>query len=94
MAFQLFLAGHLHGHFHELFLNTPLGSYMAEKVNEKLKKEFFERYLQDFVCMTMKMASDEELQVRINKMLHTPVHSNTAINIPLLQNLADLAEYL
>ncbi|CAK6972178.1 E3 ubiquitin-protein ligase rnf213-alpha-like isoform X5 [Scomber scombrus] len=54
---------HLHGHFHELFFNTPLGSYMAEKVNEKMKKEFFERYLQDFVCMTMKVASDEELQL-------------------------------
>ncbi|XP_067452688.1 E3 ubiquitin-protein ligase rnf213-alpha-like isoform X1 [Thunnus thynnus] len=54
---------HLHGRFHELFLNTPLGSYMAKNVNEKMKKEFFERYLQDFVSMTMKVASNEELQL-------------------------------
>uniref|UniRef100_A0A8C4HVE0 E3 ubiquitin-protein ligase RNF213 n=1 Tax=Dicentrarchus labrax TaxID=13489 RepID=A0A8C4HVE0_DICLA len=50
-------------HFQELFLNTPLGSYMAKNVNKKMKKEFYERYLQDFVSMTMKMASDEELQL-------------------------------
>eukprot|EP00064_Thunnus_orientalis_P007838 superscaffoldBa00000892_g7860 len=54
---------HLHGGFHELFLNTPLGSYMVKNVNEKMKKEFFERYLQDFVSMTMKVASNEELQL-------------------------------
>ncbi|KAI3368624.1 hypothetical protein L3Q82_025623, partial [Scortum barcoo] len=49
--------------FQELFLNTPLGSYIAKSVNEKMKKEFFERYLQDFVSMTMKVASEEELQI-------------------------------
>ncbi|XP_035509925.1 E3 ubiquitin-protein ligase rnf213-alpha-like [Morone saxatilis] len=50
-------------HFQELFLNTRLGSYMAKNLNKKMKKEFFERYLQDFVSMTMNMASDEELQL-------------------------------
>ncbi|XP_042369460.1 E3 ubiquitin-protein ligase rnf213-alpha-like [Plectropomus leopardus] len=50
-------------HFQELFLNTPLGSYIATNVNAKMKKEFFQRYLQDFVSMSMKVASDEELQL-------------------------------
>ncbi|KAM9358387.1 E3 ubiquitin-protein ligase rnf213-alpha-like [Symphorus nematophorus] len=54
---------HSRGGFQELFVNTPLGSYMAKNVNDKMKKEFFERYLQDFVSMTMKVASDEELQL-------------------------------
>ncbi|KAM6938634.1 E3 ubiquitin-protein ligase rnf213-alpha-like [Lycodopsis pacificus] len=50
-------------HFQELFLNTPLGSYLDKNVDKKMRKEFFERYLQDFVSMTMKVASDEELQL-------------------------------
>ncbi|KAK2835329.1 hypothetical protein Q5P01_015813 [Channa striata] len=47
------------GHFHELYLNTPLGAYMAN-LNEKMKKHFFQWYLQDFVSMTMNVESDEE----------------------------------
>ncbi|XP_022619645.1 E3 ubiquitin-protein ligase rnf213-alpha-like [Seriola dumerili] len=54
---------HSPGHFRDLFLNTPLGSYMAKNVNEKMGKEFLERYLQDFVSMTMKVPSDEELKL-------------------------------
>ncbi|GLD49869.1 E3 ubiquitin-protein ligase rnf213-alpha-like protein, partial [Lates japonicus] len=54
---------HSPGHFQALFLNTPLGSYMTENVNEKMRKEFFKRYLWDFVSMTMKVMSDEELQL-------------------------------
>ncbi|XP_071342169.1 E3 ubiquitin-protein ligase rnf213-alpha-like isoform X2 [Trachinotus anak] len=54
---------HSPGHFQELFSKTPLGSYMAANVNENVRKEFFESYLQDFVSMTMKVTSDEELQV-------------------------------
>ncbi|XP_047442557.1 E3 ubiquitin-protein ligase rnf213-alpha isoform X2 [Mugil cephalus] len=49
-------------HFDELFLNTPLGSYMAKNVNERIRKDFFERYLRDFVFMTF-MASDEESEL-------------------------------
>ncbi|XP_076009047.1 E3 ubiquitin-protein ligase rnf213-alpha-like isoform X2 [Genypterus blacodes] len=49
-------------HLEELFLNTPLGAYMA-KLNDKTMEEFFQRYLQDFVSMTMKVATQEELQV-------------------------------
>uniref|UniRef100_A0A3Q3NQ34 RING-type E3 ubiquitin transferase n=1 Tax=Labrus bergylta TaxID=56723 RepID=A0A3Q3NQ34_9LABR len=47
----------------KVFLNTPLGRYLNENVNENMRKEFFERYLQDFVAMTFKVASDEELQL-------------------------------
>ena len=43
-------------------------------MDEKMKNEFFERYLQDFVSMTLKVASDEELQVRVNKVLNVCVH--------------------
>uniref|UniRef100_A0AAX7V858 RING-type E3 ubiquitin transferase n=1 Tax=Astatotilapia calliptera TaxID=8154 RepID=A0AAX7V858_ASTCA len=50
-------------HFYDLFLETPLGTYISEKANEKMKREFCKRYLQDFVSMTMKVASDEELKL-------------------------------
>ncbi|XP_008404832.1 E3 ubiquitin-protein ligase rnf213-alpha-like isoform X1 [Poecilia reticulata] len=50
-------------YFHELFLNTSFGKYMAENVNERLKNDLFERYLHDFVSMTMKVASDDELEL-------------------------------
>ncbi|XP_072245329.1 E3 ubiquitin-protein ligase rnf213-alpha-like [Leuresthes tenuis] len=51
--------------FHELFLKTQVGSYMAKNVNGKMKKEFFERYLQDFVSMTMKVGSDDDLKLLV-----------------------------
>uniref|UniRef100_A0A8C5I3M9 RING-type domain-containing protein n=1 Tax=Gouania willdenowi TaxID=441366 RepID=A0A8C5I3M9_GOUWI len=44
----------------ELFVNTPLGSYLAKTESKKMKTEFFERYLQDFVSMTMNVTTDEE----------------------------------
>ncbi|XP_032428579.1 E3 ubiquitin-protein ligase rnf213-alpha-like isoform X2 [Xiphophorus hellerii] len=50
-------------YFHELFLNTSFGKYMAENVNERLKNDLFERYLQDFVSMTIKVASDDQLEL-------------------------------
>ncbi|XP_071394340.1 E3 ubiquitin-protein ligase rnf213-alpha-like, partial [Centroberyx affinis] len=54
---------HTHGHFEDLFRNLPLGLYMDEMVNDKMRKEFFQRYLQDFVSMTMKVTTDEELRL-------------------------------
>lgn len=48
----------------EVYLSTPLGRYINENVNEKMKTEFFQRYLQDFVSMTFKVSSEEEFQVR------------------------------
>ncbi|KAM9385416.1 E3 ubiquitin-protein ligase rnf213-alpha-like isoform 2-T2 [Pholidichthys leucotaenia] len=50
-------------HFHELFSSTPLGIYMAKITDEKRQKDLFERYLEDFVCMTIKVSSDAELQL-------------------------------
>ncbi|XP_054875809.1 E3 ubiquitin-protein ligase rnf213-alpha-like [Poeciliopsis prolifica] len=49
--------------FHEFFLNTSFGKYMNENVNERLKNDLFERYLQDFVSMTIKVASADELEL-------------------------------
>uniref|UniRef100_I3K4G6 Ring finger protein 213 n=1 Tax=Oreochromis niloticus TaxID=8128 RepID=I3K4G6_ORENI len=46
----------------EIFGNKEMLSLPYVRVE---KKEFFKRYLQDFVSMTMKVASDEELQVRL-----------------------------
>lgn len=39
-----------------------------------MRKEFFEKYLRDFVSMTMKVGSDEELQVRVIKILCYCIH--------------------
>ncbi|KAM3876274.1 LOW QUALITY PROTEIN: E3 ubiquitin-protein ligase rnf213-alpha-like [Diretmus argenteus] len=47
----------------DLFWNLPLGHYMTEKVNDKMEREFFQRYLQDFVSMTMKVETDAELKL-------------------------------
>ncbi|XP_073332592.1 E3 ubiquitin-protein ligase rnf213-alpha-like [Pagrus major] len=49
--------------YNTLFINTPLGSYISKNVNKKMKKDFFERYLKDFVSMSVDVASDEELQL-------------------------------
>ncbi|KAM4629855.1 E3 ubiquitin-protein ligase rnf213-alpha-like [Polymixia lowei] len=54
---------HISGELEDLFWNCPLGRYMADKVNDKTKREFFQRYLQDFVSMTMKVTTDEELKI-------------------------------
>ncbi|XP_074524614.1 E3 ubiquitin-protein ligase rnf213-alpha-like [Halichoeres trimaculatus] len=51
------------GQMKELYLNTPLGRYINENVTKTMEKEIFQRYLQDFVSMTFKVASDEELQL-------------------------------
>ncbi|XP_064171479.1 E3 ubiquitin-protein ligase rnf213-alpha-like isoform X3 [Anguilla rostrata] len=54
--------GHTVRQFEDFFRNTPLGRYIAEAA-EETQREFFQRYLQDFVCMTMKVTSEEELQL-------------------------------
>ncbi|XP_029904896.1 E3 ubiquitin-protein ligase rnf213-alpha-like [Myripristis murdjan] len=51
------------GHFEDLFKNLPLGSYMAHGVSDQMKKEFFQRYLQDFVSLQMTVATDDELKL-------------------------------
>ncbi|KAM4740057.1 E3 ubiquitin-protein ligase rnf213-alpha-like [Anableps anableps] len=50
-------------HFHELFLNTSFGRYLAENVNERVKEDLFDRYLWDFVSMTMKVGSVDESEL-------------------------------
>ncbi|XP_055738567.1 E3 ubiquitin-protein ligase rnf213-alpha-like [Salvelinus fontinalis] len=49
------------GRVEVFFEKIPLGQYLAT-LGEKLQREFFQRYLQDFVAMTMKVASEAELK--------------------------------
>lgn len=48
--------------FEEVFKRTVLGEYF-EGVDKKMQKEFFQRYLQDFVALTMKVSAFSEQQV-------------------------------
>uniref|UniRef100_A0A8C7KKT6 RING-type E3 ubiquitin transferase n=1 Tax=Oncorhynchus kisutch TaxID=8019 RepID=A0A8C7KKT6_ONCKI len=50
------------GRVEVFFEKIPLGQYLAT-LGEKLQREFFQRYLQDFIAMTMKVASEAELKV-------------------------------
>ncbi|KAJ8245187.1 hypothetical protein GJAV_G00274190 [Gymnothorax javanicus] len=54
--------GHTLRQFEKFFWNTPLGRYITE-TDDEAQREFFHRYLQDFVSMTMKVTSVEELQL-------------------------------
>ncbi|XP_036409284.1 E3 ubiquitin-protein ligase rnf213-alpha isoform X2 [Megalops cyprinoides] len=54
--------GHTMRQFEEFFWRTPLGRYVAE-AGEDMQTEFFQRYLLDFVSMTMKVTSEGELQL-------------------------------
>lgn len=56
------LLGHTQGEFDELFWKTPLGRYIT-KADEETQREFFQRYLQDFIAMTMNVTCPEDLQV-------------------------------
>ncbi|XP_058262166.1 E3 ubiquitin-protein ligase rnf213-alpha-like isoform X3 [Hemibagrus wyckioides] len=51
-----------HKQFEEVFKRTVLGEYF-ESVDKKMQKEFFQRYLQDFVALTMKVSSVGEQQL-------------------------------
>ncbi|XP_041812142.1 E3 ubiquitin-protein ligase rnf213-alpha [Chelmon rostratus] len=54
--------GHTQQEFDEFFWKTPLGRYIA-KTDPEMQMELFHRYLQDFICMTMNMTRQEDLQV-------------------------------
>ncbi|XP_077939881.1 E3 ubiquitin-protein ligase rnf213-alpha isoform X1 [Gasterosteus aculeatus] len=54
--------GHTQGEFDELFWKTPLGRYIT-KADEETQREFFQRYLQDFIAMTMNVTCPEDLQL-------------------------------
>uniref|UniRef100_A0A8C2ZVG6 RING-type E3 ubiquitin transferase n=1 Tax=Cyclopterus lumpus TaxID=8103 RepID=A0A8C2ZVG6_CYCLU len=49
------------GMFDEIFWKTPLGRYIA-KADREMQIEFFQRYLQDFIAMTMNITCPEDLQ--------------------------------
>uniref|UniRef100_A0A3B3YP08 RING-type E3 ubiquitin transferase n=1 Tax=Poecilia mexicana TaxID=48701 RepID=A0A3B3YP08_9TELE len=46
----------------EIFWNTPLGRYI-EKADSETQMEFYHRYLQDFISMSMNVTSSEDLKV-------------------------------
>uniref|UniRef100_A0A3Q3AP92 RING-type E3 ubiquitin transferase n=1 Tax=Kryptolebias marmoratus TaxID=37003 RepID=A0A3Q3AP92_KRYMA len=46
----------------EFFWKTPLGSYIA-KANSEIQMEFYHRYLQDFISMSMNITCPEDLQL-------------------------------
>uniref|UniRef100_A0A8C9TYL3 RING-type E3 ubiquitin transferase n=1 Tax=Scleropages formosus TaxID=113540 RepID=A0A8C9TYL3_SCLFO len=48
--------------FEEFFTKTPLGRYIVDK-DKEMQREFFQRYLQDYISMTMKVTSEEQLQL-------------------------------
>ncbi|XP_070836494.1 E3 ubiquitin-protein ligase rnf213-alpha [Chaetodon trifascialis] len=54
--------GHTQQEFDEFFWKTPLGRYIG-KTDPEMQMELFHRYLQDFICMTMNVTCQEDLQV-------------------------------
>ncbi|KAM9780063.1 E3 ubiquitin-protein ligase rnf213-alpha-like [Neosynchiropus ocellatus] len=54
--------GHSQQEFDEMFSTTPLGRYIA-KADPEMQGEFFQRYLEDFVFMTMKVTSADEQRI-------------------------------
>ncbi|XP_040012185.1 E3 ubiquitin-protein ligase rnf213-alpha isoform X2 [Xiphias gladius] len=54
--------GHTPREFDELFWKTPVGRYIA-KADPEMQTEFFHRYLQDFISMTMNVTCQEDLQL-------------------------------
>ncbi|KAL1265130.1 hypothetical protein QQF64_003157, partial [Cirrhinus molitorella] len=54
--------GHTIKQFEEFFWKTPLGRYISEATQET-QIEFFHRYLQDFISMTMNVTSEVDLKL-------------------------------
>ncbi|XP_026120794.1 E3 ubiquitin-protein ligase rnf213-alpha-like [Carassius auratus] len=54
--------GHSLDQFEEFLWKIPLGRYISEATQE-MQKEFFHRYLQDFISMTMKVTSVVNLKL-------------------------------
>ncbi|XP_062293931.1 E3 ubiquitin-protein ligase rnf213-alpha isoform X2 [Scomber scombrus] len=53
---------HTQKEFDEIFWKTPLGRYIA-KADPEMQTEFFLRYLQDFVSMTMNVTCQQDLEL-------------------------------
>ncbi|KAM4598338.1 E3 ubiquitin-protein ligase rnf213-alpha-like [Polymixia lowei] len=54
--------GQTQSQFDEFFWKTPLGRYIAE-TDPQMQSEFFHRYLQDYISMTMNVTCQEDLQL-------------------------------
>ncbi|XP_070779019.1 E3 ubiquitin-protein ligase rnf213-alpha [Enoplosus armatus] len=54
--------GHTQRGFDEFFWKTPLGRYI-EKAEPEMQSEFFQRYLQDFISMTMNVTCQNDLEL-------------------------------
>ncbi|ROL47362.1 E3 ubiquitin-protein ligase rnf213-alpha [Anabarilius grahami] len=54
--------GHTLEQFEELFREIPLGTYISEATQE-MQKEFFHRYLQDFISMTLNVTLEVDLEL-------------------------------
>ncbi|XP_062264891.1 E3 ubiquitin-protein ligase rnf213-alpha [Platichthys flesus] len=54
--------GHTQKEFDEFFWKTPLGRFIA-KGDLEIRTEFFQRYLQDFISMTMSVTCRPELEL-------------------------------
>lgn len=63
------VSGQTQEEFDKFFWKTPLGRYI-EKADPEMQTEFFQRYLQDFISMTMNVTCQEDLQVKHLKAPH------------------------
>nr|XP_019957387.1 PREDICTED: E3 ubiquitin-protein ligase RNF213 [Paralichthys olivaceus] len=54
--------GHTQKEFDEFFWKTPLGRFIT-KGDLEMQTEFFQRYLQDFISMTMNVTCQEDLKL-------------------------------
>nr|XP_057905202.1 E3 ubiquitin-protein ligase rnf213-alpha isoform X2 [Doryrhamphus excisus] len=54
--------GHTQQGFNDFFLMTPLGQHIA-KASPEMQLEFFQRYLQDFVSLTMNVTCQKEVEL-------------------------------
>uniref|UniRef100_A0A8C9W293 Ring finger protein 213a n=1 Tax=Scleropages formosus TaxID=113540 RepID=A0A8C9W293_SCLFO len=69
------------GQFEEFFTKTPLGRYIVDK-DKEMQREFFQRYLQDYISMTMKVTSEEQLQVGISSLCFQQLDGDKAPTLP------------
>ncbi|KAF4115229.1 hypothetical protein G5714_002718 [Onychostoma macrolepis] len=81
--------GHSLDQFEEFFWKIPLGRYMSE-ANQEMQMEFFHRYLQDFISMTMEVTSVVNLELLcgaltcgVNELRGSQeVHESEVISLP------------
>uniref|UniRef100_A0A672LJT5 RING-type E3 ubiquitin transferase n=1 Tax=Sinocyclocheilus grahami TaxID=75366 RepID=A0A672LJT5_SINGR len=76
--------GHSLDQFEEFFWKIPLGGYISEATQE-MQMEFFHRYLQDFISMTMKVTSllCGALTCGVNELKGSQeIHESEVISLP------------